>query len=187
MTRSRFTTIHIKLKNPNPRKLNPSLWFYETNLAWLSIFLSKAMHISILHFFSSILVYDKRSTESMLWLWATIKRHFTYVTSPTTSSCEPVSLSNIFKMSSSAPSEMVNTKFSFHSGSDPFPVCYQNTFRVSKHSQILKSWRWWGFSGLCWRCIKPKTWCNTAFLLLWAATKNNIRIHVTCSNPLRTC
>lgn len=72
-----------------------------------------------------------------------IKKHFTYFTSPTKSSCVPLSLSNIFRMSSSAPSDMVNTKVSFHSGSDPFPVCNQETsFLRVKTLESSETWRY---------------------------------------------
>lgn len=48
-------------------------------------------------------------------------REITYFASPTKSSAEPESLSMILIDSSETPLDKLNTKFSFHSGSDPIP------------------------------------------------------------------
>jgi len=48
---------------------------------------------------------------------------FTYVASPTKSSAVPVSLSISLIIKSVVRSDTVKTKFSFHSGLVPFPVC----------------------------------------------------------------
>lgn len=48
---------------------------------------------------------------------------FTYVASPTKSSAVPVSLSISLINKSVVRSDTVKTKFSFHSGLVPFPVC----------------------------------------------------------------
>ena len=58
---------------------------------------------------------------------------FTYVASPTKSSAVPVSLSISLIIKSVVRSDTVKTKFSFHSGLVPFPVCQRSY--ICNHKQ----------------------------------------------------
>ena len=102
----------------------------------------------------------------------------THVASPTKSSALPLSLSIILILSSDTPSDMVNTKCSFHSGSDPFPASEVFNKNYNWYRSIIFVYAYFMLTNQMDK--REPTCCNTAFLILSAASEDDIRIHVAC-------